>query len=98
MFITRRFDNNFYSSHFPERNLIHIFGMLWKWSIRWSDLWDMTWMVFSRRATPGIPWNVPHKPMVANRYGGSYHRLTLLTPPEGLCANALGCGCEPKGE
>ena len=54
MFITRRFDNNFYSSHFPERNLIHIFGMLWKWSIRWSDLWDMTWMVFSRRATPGI--------------------------------------------
>ena len=29
--------------------------------------------------------------MAANRYGGSYHRLTLWTPPKGLCANAGIC-------
>ena len=35
------------------------------------------------------------QPHPANRYGGSWVGLTLWTPPKGMCANALGCGCEP---
>ena len=43
-----------------------------------------------RRAVDEVICSIP---MAAHRQGGAYHRLTLYTPPKGLCANALGCCC-----